>query len=681
MFARSILVVALSTAGLCRAGGVQTLDDVVVTASHVNLVGVANTATEGTVTAKQLENRPLLRPAEVLEVVPGLIISQHSGDGKANQYYLRGFNLDHGTDFATTLMGMPINMPSHAHGQGYSDLQFLLPELVERMQYKKGPYAAEEGDFSAAGAARIDYFRRLPERFAEITLGQNGYRRGLVAGSPEVAAGNLLYAFEWSGNDGPWQVPEGYRKLNGVVRYGQGSVNDGFTLTAMAYSGQWRSTDQVPQRAVDAGLISRFGAIDPTDGGKTQRYSLSGEWARSEASGQTRASAYYIRSSLSLYSNFEYNLSSPPPYGDQFEQSESRQVFGFDTSKTWFGKWSGRDMENTVGLHGRLDDISPLGLYRTVAQQRVAKLDYSGNILPAVIREDSVREGSFALYGRNMTTWTEKFRSIVGLRADYYRFQVDSSLAQNSGQMSDHIASPKLTLIFGPWVSTEYYLNAGYGFHSNDARGTTLQVDPSTGQAATPVTPLVRAKGYEVGVRSGILPNLQTSLALWRLDLASELVFIGDAGTTNPSFPSRRMGIEWANYWTPTKSLTVDADISVSRARYTDFDPNQVSGNYIPGAIEKTLSVGAAWNDGGAWSAGIRLRYFGPRPLIEDNSVRSPSSSLTNLHVAYRLDKQWRVSLDALNIFDRQVSDIDYYYTLNYRHMWHQHHRQYINLL
>lgn len=649
--------------GVGQAGGVPSLDVVEVHASSTDLVGAADTASEGTVTARQLASRPLLRPAEVLEVVPGLIISQHSGDGKANQYYLRGFNLDHGSDFATHLMAMPINMPSHAHGQGYADLQFLIPELIERMQYKKGPYSAEAGDFSAAGSAHIDYFRRLPQRFAEVTIGQNGYRRSLVAGSPVLADGHLLYAFEWSGNDGPWQVPEGYRKLNGVLRYSQGTTNDGFALTAMAYDGHWRATDQVPQRALASGLISRFGSLDPSDGGQTRRFSLSGEWALSALDSQTKAAAYFIRSSLSLYSNFEYHLAAPAPYGDQFEQSESRRVAGFDVSKTWYGKWSGHDTENTLGVHARVDHISPLGLYRTVAQQRLEKLDYDGNGLPAVIREDRVDQTSFAVFGQNTIIWHDKLRSIAGLRADFYRFKVDSSLAQNSGHVSDHLLSPKLSLIFGPWAKTEYYLNAGYGFHSNDARGTTLKVDPSNpGQAAPPVTPLVRAKAYELGVRSGLLPGLQTSFSLWRLDLASELVFSGDAGTTNPSFPSRRTGIEWANYWQPRKGLTVDADLALSRARYRDIAPGQAAGNAIPGAIEKTASLGASWDDGGPWSAGLRLRYFGPRPLIEDNSVRSASSTLTNLHLAYRLDRQWRFALDVLNLFDRQVSDIDYYY-------------------
>lgn len=657
-----LLCSAIPTAA--SAGGVQTPDVVVVTANTHDLIGAATSASEGTVTAIQLENRPLLRPGEVLEVVPGIIISQHSGDGKANQYYLRGFNLDHGTDFLTSVNGVPVNLPTNAHGQGYADLNFLIPELVEGMQYKKGTYYADEGDFSAAGAAHINYFRRLPQDFADVGIGQNGYRRTLLAGSPKMDDGNLLYAFEWSRNNGPWEVPEGFRKLNGVLRYSQGTERDGFSVTGMAYDAGWRSTDQVPQRAIDSGLISRFGSLDPSDGGKTRRYSLSGDWAQSGADSLTKASVYYVHSSLGLFSNFEFNLSFPAPLGDQFEQTENRDIHGFDASHTWFGKWNGRDTENTLGMQGRFDDIAPVGLYRTVGRQRVSKTGYDGITWPVVVREDRVNQGSVALYAQNISGWSDKFRSIAGLRGDFYRFKVNSSITANSGAASDHLFSPKLGLILGPWNKTEYYFNLGYGFHSNDARGTTLHVDPADPSAAVlPGTPLVRAKGSEIGVRSALLPHLQSSLSLWRLDLASELLFVGDAGTTAPSFPSRRSGIEWANYWTPLSWLTVDADIAVSRARHARIDPALVVGDYIPGAIQKTLSVGIAAQGDSAWSGGLRLRYFGPRSLVENNSVQSKSSTLINLRVGYQLSKKMKLTLDVLNLFDNKVSDIDYYYT------------------
>jgi len=654
---RFLTLSALAVAGVAQASGVPTLDVIVVTAHPDGLIGEAGTASEGTVTAKQLETRPLLRPAEVLEAVPGLIVSQHSGDGKANQYYLRGFNLDHGTDFATTVMGMPANMPTHGHGQGYSDLQFLIPEIVDRMQYRKGPYAASVGNFASTGSVSVDYFRSLDSSFADLSAGSNGYRRGLAAGSSQRRSGNLLYAFEWTENNGPWVLPEDIRKLNGLLRYSQGTKDNGWSLAAMGYTAKWSSTDQVPQRALDQGLIPRYGNLDPTDGGKTHRYSLSGEWSEKADDRWTRANAYMMDYSLNLWSNFTFcTLGCNPGPGDQFEQVDQRKVYGINAARTWYGDWSGKSADFTLGIQSRYDYIGNVGLYTTTARQRWN-----------TVRQDKVGEGSLSLYGESQIQWLAKFRAILGLREDFHSFDVTSDTPRNSGKVAAHITSPKLTLIFGPWDKTEYYANLGYGFHSNDARGVTVKVnpdfrDPGFGTRVEASAPLVRAKGYELGMRSAILPRLQTSLALWRLDLASELVFAGDAGTTSASFPSRRTGIEWANYWTPASTLTVDADLAWSRARYSEIDSTQVPGYYVPGAIEKTSSLGISYDDEAKWSGGVRLRYFGARPLLEDNSVRSPASTLVNLRVSYRFDGKLRLSMDVLNLFNSRVSDIDYYY-------------------
>jgi outer membrane receptor protein involved in Fe transport len=260
--------------------------------------------------------------------------------------------------------------------------------------------------------------------------------------------------------------------------------------------------------------------------------------------------------------------------------------------------------------------------------------------------------------------WHEKFRSILGLRGDFHRFEVKADRPENSGRRRDHIFSPKLALVFGPWARTEYYANAGYGFHSNDARGVTLRVNPDPRDpgflgAAQPVSPLVRARGYEIGLRSAVVPTLHTALALWRLDLDSELLFVGDAGTTEASRPSRRTGIEWSAAWTPLPWLTLDADVALSRARFRDDDS---PGDRIPGAIERTASLGVSVDGLAHWSGSLRLRHCGPRPLTEDNAVRSPSSTLVNLRLGYRFDRNLRLTLDVLNLFDRKVSDIDYFY-------------------
>lgn len=632
--------------GPLHAAEVQTLEVVEVTGSAEDLLGSAESATQGTVTARQLENRPILRPGEVLEAVPGVIITQHSGDGKANQYFLRGFNLDHGTDLYTTVAGAPVNMPTHGHGQGYSDLNFLIPELVERMQYKKGPYFADEGDFSAAGAMHIDYYHTLKQGVGEIGAGEFGHRRGFVAASPKLGEGDLLYAVELFHNDGPWDNPEDYRKVNAVLRYSQGTAQNGFSLTAMAYRGKWNATDQVPVRALEQGLISRFGAIDPSDGGETHRYSVSGEWVRTRDDSITRANAYVIDYRLNLFSNFTYFLNDPVN-GDQFEQADRRVVSGLEASHTQIGKWFERDTENTVGVRLRNDNIPDVGLFSTASRRRLA-----------AVREDKVVQTSVSAYLQNLTQWAEKFRSVAGIRADFYDFAVNADNPANSGRGNDHIASPKLSLVFGPWSRTEYYLNLGYGFHSNDARGATITVDPATGNPAAKVPPLVRAKGRELGVRTALTPKLTSSLALWRLDLASELLFVGDAGTTEPSFPSRRSGIEWANRYTPYSWLALEMDLALSRARFS----GNPAGDRIPGAIERTLSFGITADNLSGWYGGLQLRYFGPRPLLENDSVRSPSSTLVNLRGGYKINKQLRATLDVFNLFDRKASDIDYFY-------------------
>lgn len=645
------LIAGIGAAG-AHAAGLPTLDVVEVKAGANELVGTADSATEGTVSAKQLETRPLLRPGEVLEVVPGVIITQHSGDGKANQYFLRGFNLDHGTDFATSVNGMPVNMPTHGHGQGYSDLNFLIPELVERVRYRKGPYAAEDGDFASAGSARIDYFRRLPQNFVDLGFGENGYRRSLLAGSPEVAGGALLYGVEWYENDGPWKVAENFGKFNGVLRYSQGTTRDGWSVTGMAYRAQWRSTDQVAQRAIDGGLIGRFGSLDTSDGGRTHRYSLSADWARSGNDASTRATIYAMDYRLKLVSNFTYFLDNPVA-GDQFEQADRRRVFGASGAHTWLAKAGGLDLENMVGFTTRHDRIDPVALYLTSRGDR-----------QTTIREDRVNQSSVGLYAQNATQWTPWLRSTLGWRHDFYRFDVHSDRALNSGKAHDNMGGPKASLVFGPWAGTEFYLNAGSGFHSNDARGATTRINPDPRDpgflgAVERVTPLVRAKGYEAGVRSAPLPGLQTTLALWRLDIDSELLFIGDAGTTEASRPSRRQGVEWSAYYHPLSWLTVDADVSVSHARFRDGDP---AGDRIPGAIERVASLGVGVDGIGPWYGGLRLRYFGPRPLIEDNSVRSSGSTLVNLRAGYRINSALQVTLDVLNLFDRKVNDIEYFY-------------------
>lgn len=617
-----------------------------VTGHYDNAVGTSDAASQGVITSELIVNRPALRTGELLEFVPGLIVTQHSGDGKANQYFLRGFNLDHGTDFATYVDGMPVNMRTHAHGQGYADLNFLIPELVQRIDYKKGPYFAGEGDFASAGSARIRLADRLPQGQASVSLGQHGYVRAVVADSVASGPGILLVGLELNRNNGPWDVPERVRKVSGVLRYRQGSPDDGFSVTAMAYKNSWNATDQVPLRAVESGLIGRFGSLAPSDGGDTSRASLSYALRRRTENRLFELDAYLIGSQLELNSDFTYFLASPAT-GDQFQQSERRAVAGVNASESWTTQLAGLSMRNKLGVQGRVDRLSPVGLYSTVDRIR-----------QATVREDRVREASVGVYGENTAQWLPWLRSVAGLRYDAYRFKVASSVEGNSGAASGHLVSPKLSWILGPWRQTEFFVNYGKGFHSNDARGATQTRLPD-GTPSAPVTPLVPTRGMELGARTEWLPGLQSSLALWRLDVASELLFVGDAGGTQPSRASRRHGVEWNNHYVAAPWLLFDLDLAVSRSRYTQ---NDAAGNFIPGAIGTAASFGVTVTDRGPWSGTLQLRYFGPRPLIEDNSARSASTTLAYARLAYQFNRRMRLSLDVFNLLNKRASDIDYYY-------------------
>jgi hypothetical protein len=612
---------------------------VLVEGSRASQLGLLDSANAGSVSQKELEMRTIYRPGELLEAAPGLIASQHSGEGKANQFYLRGFNLDHGTDLATYVDDMPVNQRSHAHGQGWTDLNFLIPELTARLDYRKGPYSAREGDFASAGSAAITYANRLVRDVGTLSVGQNGYARTALAASKDAAGGALTYALELLHNDGPFTRPDDYQKVNGVLRYSRGYANNGWSVTAMAYHGRWNSTDQIPERAVDEGRFKRFDLVDDTDGGEARRYSLSGVWRQTTADSASKVNAYIIRNQLDLWSNFTYYMDDPV-HGDQFAQPDRRVTAGVNALHTWHAhRGDTITADLSVGLQAQNDNIFN-GLLHTQTRQA---LD--------VTRQDHIVETSSAAWIESATRWGDSFRSIVGLRADRYRFRVHGDQQANSGSAGDTLLSPSLNLVFGPWKSSELYLNYGQGFHSNDARG-----------AVTSVEPLVRSRGMEVGLRTEAIPKMQTALSLYRLDFDSELTYVGDAGTTEAGSPSRRIGIEFSNYWKPVKWLSVDFDAAFARARTQGAEPGQ---DRIPGAVEgvSQLAITASQlGKDGAWEGALRLRYFGPRPLVEDNSVRSHASTTLNGRIGYRLRKDLRLELEGFNLANKRVSSIDYYY-------------------
>lgn len=615
-------------------------------------IGSADSASEGAAEQASFQSRPKLRPGDIVEAVPGVVATQHSGDGKANQYFLRGFNLDHGTDFAVTVDGMPVNMPTHGHGQGFADLNFLIPELVSGVRYRKGPYFADSGDFSLAGSASMDYVSALAAPFAELTLGSRGYRRALLAGSRTQDDRTWLGALELAGNDGPWEVPERLRKFNGVLRYAQGAQAQGFHVTAMAYQSHWTATDQVPERAVDEGALGRFGSLDPSDGGRTRRLSLSAKWYRHDAAGQTDISAYAIDYRFDLFSNFTYFLNDPV-HGDQFEQTDRRRVFGAQAQHRMPHRIAGLDGVLSFGAQWRGDRIAQVGLYATEARERLS-----------TVRDDKVSQDLFSVHAQQLVNFGERWRGYAGLRGDLLRYQVRGREAvygaANSGSGHDALASPKAGLAYTATPQHEFYLNAGGGFHSNDVRGATIAADPQTGLPAQRVPALVKGRGSELGWRFAPSDRLSVTAALWQLRLDSELVYVGDAGSTEPGRASRRHGLETTLRWQASPAWRLEADAAWSRARFVGTPP-EGEGNYVDNAAERVLAAGAVWQQG-PWMATLRLRHMGPRALDTVNSVRSRPTTLLNLGTRYTVNRQLTLGVDLFNLLGRKGNDIEYLY-------------------
>ena len=643
----------IATAAGVPGGATVRLDTVTVTADQ-QLVGETDSATIGTVYAEQIENRPISRTGELLEVVPGLIVTQHSGEGKANQYFLRGYNLDHGTDFAVFVDGLPVNMPSHGHGQGYADNGFMIPELVDSIEYRKGPYYAQYGDFSAAGAAEVRYKERFDQQQIETTGGAYGYGRLLGVGSYKVGAGDLVYGAEYVHYDGPYDLDQNYNKGNLVLRYSERFADGGgYHLAATGFSTRNLSPDQIPQRAVDQGQIDRLGFIDPTDGGRSHRINFSGGADRKLGPGTLTVAAYAFRYRLELFSNFTYFLDDPVN-GDQFNQSDKRNVYGGSASYKLSSTLLGLKLDNEVGLQTRYDDIDDVGLYLTRARQRLSTTTVS-----------DVKEWSSAAYVQSAARLSPWARFTLGARFDNIDFDVVNNNAANTGTASDTLFSPKAALILGPFAKTEFFINVGQGFHSNDARGATQTIDPRSGDAVDPVTPLVAARGIDLGLRTALIPKVQVAASVFRLRSDSELVYVGDAGTTEPFGATERYGGELAVYARPIKHLLVDADLAYTQARFREQQRDESGaaiGDRVPQAVQGVAAVGITYDSPQGWEAALRVRYFGKRPLDEAATVSSQPTTIVNVGAGYHFTKNLKVSAQITNLFDSKDHDIDYFY-------------------
>ncbi|MGE9270372.1 MAG: TonB-dependent receptor [Verrucomicrobiales bacterium] len=628
----------------------ESLDPLVITGKAENLLGVARSASKGQSNRDELLARPYLRRGELLEVVPGLIATQHSGDGKANQYFVRGYNLDHGTDFGLFVDGMPANYRAHGHGQGYADMNFLIPEFVDQLDYQKGPFDPRFGDLTTAGAAEFSLVNSLDHGFASFTVGEDAYYRTVIGHSVALAGGTLTYGGEASFYDGPWVLDSNSERYNGILRWHRGDEDNFLNLTILASYGEWDSTDQVPERAITSGSVDRLGFIDPTVGGDSQRYSLSMNAGSREGDRVWRARSYVGYYDLDLYSNFTYFLDDPI-HGDQFRQSDQRVFFGGDFSMSFENReLFGAATDYTVGFQTHNDSIWDLELART--QNRL-------DVNP--IREDDVFTGNYSIYTGAVTQWTEWLRTEAGFRGDLFYFDVDSDLAANSGHDWDGIVTPKLNLIFGPWDNTEYYLNLGGGFHSNDARGIFTTIDPNDGiTPVNPVDPLVRTWGAEIGTRTQWSECFNTTAAVWWLHSESELLYVGDAGNVEAGPATTRYGVEFAAYWRPTDWFGLDAELAFSEGRYDETW--STGGPWIENQVPIVVSTGLTFGQDRGWFGALRSRYFSARPLTADKAIESEDSFQVNARLGYRWER-CELALDCLNLLDRQDNDIEYYYT------------------
>lgn len=624
-------------------GAASTANTIIVTGRATNLIGIAESSSEGVIGKVDLENRPIQRIGELLEVIPGFIATQHSGGGKANQYFLRGFNLDHGTDFAQFIDGVPVNMRTHAHGQGFTDINFIIPEFVNEIDYAKGPYRADIGDFLTAGSAKFKTIDTAVPFVTGTGSIDGDYLRLIAAGSTRLGAGDLFVGGEYRYDNGPYEIPGDLRAYNFLTKW-SGPVGGGVLRASLdAYHVSFRSAEQVAARAIDEGLIGRLGYLDPYLGGATTRIGASLNYTQDGATPVTAlAYAHYYK--FQLRSNFTYFLDDPV-HGDEFEQRDSRFVLGGRIDKRFaFDLLAPVDL--LIGVDTRNDLIGAVGLYHTEFGQ-----------IRSTVRQDRVDEESVGAFAEATIHPLPGVRVILGLRGDEYAFQVRSSIAANSGHATAGIVSPKAAIAYTPIEQVELYANYGEGFHSNDGRGTTITISPKDGSPQSPVDALVKARGYEFGVRARPIHGLTLTATCWFLNLKSELQYAGDQGETSPVGPSKRKGYELGVFYKPADWLTADLQYTRSYARSTDLPPGQ---DHIVNALESVVSAGIVAKHQHA-SAAIRLRHFGPYPIIEDNSVRARPLTIVNARLGYDFGRV-ELAADLINALDSHDYEIEYYY-------------------
>lgn len=647
------------------------LSEVTITASRVNLLGTATTASQGSVTEQELDLRPAYRVGQLLESVPGLVVTVHSGEGKANQYLARGFNLDHGTDIANFVDDMPINRPSNTHGQGYSDLNFLMPELSNGLDYTKGPYYASVGDFGSVASTHMHLANDIPDQVS-LAGGTLGVYNAFAGGTGHLTDQDRVLGGIYYGHvDGPYTHPDDFRKVAGTLRFSHGTDADGYSATAMYYHGEGNMTTDQALRAIQEGLISRWGTLDPTDGSLSERFSLSSHYGATGDRWKSSSSAYFIHSKMILWNDFTHYLDDPIN-SDQEEQYESRSTAG-GQSVFMIQTYGSVQNDVAIGVQARYDNAyvnrkhtlhrDPLS-YCSLEQASGPTLQVpaAGGICNA----DQVHLLDVGPYVEATTHWTEWLRTVVGVREEYYEASDHSLTTGFHGTDHQSLFQPKGSLILGPFLETELYLSAGRGFHSDDVRGVfgTVPLEGIPGTAGK--TPLLApTNGVEAGVRSNIVPNLSMQLAVFQQDFNSELAYDADAGQDTASAPSRRQGIELSGEYRPARWIEFNTDLAYSKARYRgDLTAFGLDGPYIANAPTFIGSFGVLVDNLGRWFGGLQWRKLGPYPINDgDKYPEDPGYSEFNLDAGYKINTHLKVQLSVYNVLNTRANSSAYYYT------------------
>jgi len=675
LFASAAVVLVATTA---RAEGAvappTSVAEVVVTASRRDLLGVATTASQGSVTQQELTLRPVYRVGQLLESTPGLVVTAHSGEGKANQYLVRGFNLDHGTDIANFIDDMPINRPTNTHGQGYSDVNFEIPELAQGLDYTKGPYYAAVGDFGAVASTHLKLADEVPNQLA-VAAGSFGIYNIFAGGTRRFSDDDRLLGGIYYGHvDGPFTHPDDFRKLAGELRLSHGDHADGYSLTAMYYKGDGNFTTDQPLRAVQQGLISRFGTLDPTDGSSSERLSLSGHYGATGDGWQASASAYYIHARMTLWNDFTHFLDDPVN-GDQESQNEARDTFGGEASLTLDHQFGAIDNDLVLGVQARRDSAY-IDRRHTLARRVLAtcseeQADGATLQVPATngaCNADNVRLLDLGPYVEDTTRWTPWLRTIIGLRDEYYRASDHSLVSGFRGTGHQSLLQPKGSVVVGPFFQTELYVSAGRGFHSDDVRGVfgTVPLQGVPGQAGkTPF--LAQATGEEIGLRTNIVPRLNIQVAVFQEDFRSELTYNADAGQDEASAPSRRQGIEVSGEYHPFRWLELNADLAFSKARYradaATLANFGLGGRFIANAPSFIGSFGVLVDNLGPWFGGLQWRDLGKYPIRDgDEFPEDKGYSEVNVDVGYKFSDHLKAQLTVFNLTNTKANAAAYFY-------------------